>query len=325
MKCLFYFSFIPNYHGMRKILLLISCISILSCQAPTNTPTVTQPSTPKVVRSLATKKKGLTKKPNCLIKGKVLQDNSLWLSTQSVLVNIKADSSTFDKKFGESHRILSIYDANNCQPTLQLTLPINKSPDFPYYLADINYNHSSDLVAIKGVNTIYCLDVVTKKILPPLVPQFKTSRTAVDAQSGYILRLEHWEHFLIGYAQDQGAFVFDIKDGIAPVPVLPYAEFKNGETQYNSLFLLPSSDNSMQAIIPYYDWEEERFLINPLFKTPTQIQKNVIKSALNNRYLVLKGVEKTIGVDLKKRIKVALPSSIQTQEMKKIVEWMAQE
>ena len=308
---------------MRNFLLLISCISILSCQAPTTPPpTVNRTATtPKVVRSITTQK-ALKKKPNCLIKGKVLQDNSLWLSAQSVLVNITADSSTFDKKFGDSHRILSIYDTNNCQPTLQLTLPVNKSPDFPYYLADINYNHSSNIVAIKGVNTVYCLDIVKKKMLPLLIPQFKTARAATDAQSGYILWLEHWENFLIGYAQDQGVFVFNIEDNTSPVPVLPYAEFKSEENKFNSLFLLASSGNTFQAIIPYYDWEEERFLINPLFTSPTNLQKNIIKSALNNRYLVLKGTKKMIGVDLKKRYKVDLPADIQNLAMKKIIEWM---
>jgi len=308
---------------MRKILLLISYISILSCQPTTPPPTVNLPSptSSKVERNL-TAKKTIKAKPNCPIKGKTLKDNSLWLPAQSVLVNITADSATYDQKFGESHRILSIYDANNCQPTLQLTLPVNRSPDFPYYLADINYNHSSNIVAVKGFNSIHCLDVVTKKMLPTLIPQFKTARNSVDAQSGLILHLEHWEHFLIGYAQDQGVFVFNIKDNPTPVPVLPYAEFKRGTNQFNSLFLLSSSDNTLQAILPYYDWEAERFLINPLFNAPTQLQKNVIKSALNNRYLVLKGSEKTIGVDMKKRFKVDLPPDIQRQEVKKIIEWM---
>ena len=85
---------------------------------------------------------------------------------------------------------------------------------------------------------------------------------------------------------------------------------------------MPSSDNTLQAIIPYYDWESDRFLVNPLFKTPTNLQKNVIKSALNNRYLVLKGTNKTVGVDLKKRYKVDLPADVQNLDVKKIIKWM---
>jgi len=318
-----YFFFVAKHISMRKILLLISCISILSCQPPTPTPTVNlpTPTSSQVERTLTAKKTTKTK-PDCLIKGKTLKENSVWLPDQSVLVTITCDSSTFDKKFGDSHRILSIYDTNNCQPTLQLTLPVNKSPDFPYYLADINYNHASNIVAVKGFNSIHCLNVVTKKMLPTLIPQFKIPRKIVDAQSGLIIHLENWEHFLIGYAQDQGVFVFNIKDDSTPVPVLPYAEYKVGDNQMNSIFLLPSSDNTEQAILPYYDWEEERFLINPLFASPTQLQQNVIKSALNNRYLVLEGTEKTIGVDLKKRYKVDLPADVQNLEVKKIVEWM---
>ena len=125
---------------MRKILLLVSCISIVSCQQSTTPPptlNIPTPAAAKVERSL-TAKKAIKTKPTCPIQGKTLKNNSLWLPEQSALVTISSDSSTFDEKFGDSHRILSIYDTNNCQPTLQLTLPINRSPDFPYYLADIN-------------------------------------------------------------------------------------------------------------------------------------------------------------------------------------------
>ena len=314
---------------MRSLLLFFSLIGMLciSCETTTTVPDTTIPVTPlpKKASSRTALKQPKVSKPTCLLSGKVLAQNQVWLPDQSAIVCIAADSSTFDTTFGESHRLLSIYDARTCKPTLQLTLPVNKSPDFPYYLADKNYNNTSKIVAIKGATTVYCLDVVGKKMLPTLQPTFKINRPAIDAQSGTILRLELWEDFIIGYAQDQGIFVFKVTSATPPEAILPFAEYKKGDSQYNSLFLLPSSANKVQAILPAYDWEEDRLSINPLFKAPIELQQEVGKGALNNQYLVLREKEtaKAIGLDLKKGQKIDLPTELQSKEVNKIVAWMS--
>lgn len=265
----------------------------------------------------------LKQQQKCKVLGEVLEDNELWLKDQGKLICIMADSSTYDANLGMSHRILEVFNTYTCDLEVKLTLPINTSPDFPYFLADINYNNNSKIVAIKAAKTVYCFDLTTKKMLPLLTPAFKTKRPAADASSGTIIRLELWENFLVGYAQDKGAFVFDLGDSKMPKPVLPFAEFQLGETDFNSLFLLPSEANKYQAILPSFDWEEEVFSINPIFKAPLAIQTTVQKSALNNPYIVLREKEqnKALLVDMKKMKNKALPEAFSTKTTKEILTW----
>lgn len=267
--------------------------------------------------------KVLKQQQKCDINGEVLEDNELWLKDQGKLICMMADSSTYDPKFGMSHRILTIYDTYTCSVETKLTLPINTSPDFPYLLADINYNNNSKIVAIKAAKTVYCFDLTTKKMLPPLTPTFKTERAEADPSSGTIIRLELWENFLVGYAQDKGAFVFDLVNEKIAKPVLPYAEYQIGENNFNSLFLLPSETNKYQAILPHFDWEAETFSINPIFKTPLAVNTAVQKSALDNAYVVLreKKGNKALLVDMKAMKNKILPPTILDKTTKEILTW----
>jgi len=260
----------------------------------------------------------------CDIGGEVLEDNELWLKDQAKLICIIADSSTYDPKFGMSHRILEIFNTYTCDLETKLTLPINTSPDFPYFLADINYNNNSKIVAIKAAKTIYCFDLTTKKMLPPLTPTFKIKRAEADPSTGTIIRLELWENFLVGYAQDKGAFVFDLGNGKKAIPVLPYAEYQLGENSFNSLFLLPSETNEYQAILPSFDWDESVFSINPIFKTPLAINTTVQKSALDNAFVVLreKKENKALLVDMKAMKNKIIPSALLDKSTKEILAWV---
>lgn len=265
----------------------------------------------------------LKQQQKCEIAGEVLEDNELWLKDQGKLICIMADSSTYDATMGMSHRILEMFDTYTCELEIKLTLPINISPDFPYFLADINYNNNSKIVAIKAAKTIYCFDMTTKRMLPLLTPTFKTKRAEVDASSGMIIRLELWEDFLVGYAQDKGAFVFDLGEEGIPQPVLPYAEYQLGEDRFNSLFLLPSETAKYQAILPSFDWEEEVFSINPIFKEPLAINTTVQKSALDNPFVVLreKQENKALLIDMKQMTNKALPPNLLTKTTKEILVW----
>ncbi len=259
----------------------------------------------------------------CKIEGEVLEDNELWLKDQGKLVCIMADSSTYDANLGMSHRILEVFNTYTCKLEVKLTLPINTSPDFPYFLADINYNNNSKIVAIKAAKTVYCFDLTTKKMLPLLTPAFKTNRVVADPSSGTIIRLELWEDYLVGYAQDKGAFVFDLNGDKTPQPILPFAEFQLGETNFNSLFLLPSESDKYQAILPSFDWEEEVFSINPIFKVPLEIQTTVQKSALDNPYIVLREKEnnKALLVDMRAMKNKVIPEAFSTKTTKEILTW----
>jgi len=267
----------------------------------------------------------LKQQQKCKILGEVLEDNELWLKDHGKLVCIIADSSTYDPVLGMSHRILKVFNTYTCEIELKLTLPINISPDFPYTLADINYNNNSKIVAIKAAKTVYCLDLSTKKMLPLLQPSFSTKREEADPSSGTIIRLELWEDFLVGYAQDKGVFVFDIGNKPRPKPILPFAEYQIGENQFNSLFLLASETNKYQAILPNYDWDEEVFSINPIFNVPISINKDVQKSALDNQYIVLRqeneNPEKALLVDMKAMKNKALPPTLLNKTTKEILAW----
>lgn len=304
------------------LILLIACGETETSQNPTKiTIPKEQIGVPKEANQIAKKIKQQNK---CVISGEVLEENELWLKDHAKLVCIRADSSTYDKTYGMSHRILEVFDTYECKTEIKLTLPVNQTPDFPYYLADINYNNQSKIVAIKAAKTVYCLDLETQKMQPVLVPKFKTTRPEADASSGQIIRLELWEDFLVGYAQDKGTFVFDLKNPGQSKVVLPFAEYKLGENRFNSLFLLASANDKYQAILPVYDWEEEVFSINPIYKEPIAISTNIQKSALNNEFIVLRedNGKKALAIDLKNKKNIALPSALVNKSTKEILTWV---
>jgi len=316
-----------HFFYLIGFLFFISCTDTTTTSVPTDQPSNTQSRSIPKNKSLPKNTNQITKplkqQQKCKINGEVLEDNELWLKDQGRLVCIMADSTTYDPAYGMSHRILEVYNTYTCSVDLKLTLPVNKSPDFPYFLADINYNNDSKIVAIKAAKTIYCLDLETKKMLPLMKPAFKNTRESVDASSGNIIRLELWEDFLIGYAQDSGTFVFDLSPKSGPIPVLPFAEYKLSDTRFNSLFLLTSENKNAQAILPNYDWEEEIFSINPIFKTPVPINRDVQKSALNNQFLVLRQTDgkNALLVDMKARKNKTLPKELLNKTTKEILTW----
>ncbi|MFQ5448749.1 MAG: hypothetical protein ACE5FF_17635, partial [Saprospiraceae bacterium] len=269
-------------------------------------------------------------KPDCPVADHVLEGNMLWASRENLLVVIAASQETEDPDFGESHRLLEVYDGTNCQKIFRKILPVNISPDFPYYLSQITYNKVSRIVAIQGFNQIYLYHLGERKLMGPFAPEFMNERYAEDAQSGMIDRLEVWENYLIGHANGMGAFVFDLSSPAHPEPVLPLAEYEvEPGMLYNSLFLLHSANENdgSQAIIPSYDAEKEEFKVNPLFDKPRKIEQSLNPSFRNNRYLVLKEYtrpndSRPVAIDMGKRILVELPPSIAAKKATGIIAWM---
>ncbi|MCB0566051.1 MAG: hypothetical protein KDD01_16900 [Phaeodactylibacter sp.] len=263
---------------------------------------------------------------DCQVSGDILEGNQFWIREREILVVVKADSTTLDADYGPSHRILEVYDTKSCNRIERKVLPVDVSPDFPYYIADITYNNNSQLIAIHGFSFIYIYDVENRNLLPQLQPQYMAKRYGVDAQSGMIQRLEVWEKYLVGYARDYGSFVFDLSDKQDPKPVVAFAEYEVETQVFHSLFLL-ESQSGYQAIMPSYDYETDQFSINPAFESPIALNTDVPKSARNNRFLVLRQAneEKTaLAFDLKDRKTVTLPGNIATQQTKNILDWLKQ-
>ena len=299
---------------------LTSCQETATEQPPTQTTTQSD-----TVTSTITKKSPPTK--DCEISSRILDGNRKLVKDQNTLVCIVADDTTKDKEFGDSHRILEVYNTENCELIYKKILPVNISPDFPYQIADIIYNKNSNLIAIKGYGSVYCYDVKNQKMLEELVPEFLNERITADAQSGQIKHLEVWENYLIGFCQDVGAFAFDLSDVGTPKTLLPTAEYdlSDGEGEdFASLFFLKSeNENTFQAIAPNYDYDENQFNVNALFDVPKKMNINLPKSMSENRFVVLKTQDKNIfAIDMESQKKVNLPDDVKGKTTGEILSWL---
>jgi len=263
---------------------------------------------------------------NCEFPGEVLEDNQVWVQETNSVVAITADSTTYDTDLQTpSYRILTVLDAQTCEVKKREVLPINVSADFPYFLASINYNNTSNLVAIRGFNDFYIYDTRAQELSRPLSPEYKGERYMEDAQSGRILRLEVWEHYLVGYVEDKGAFVYDLTVPQSAKQIMPFSEYQMPNSLYSSLFMLESNGNESQALIPSYDFTEREFDINPLFEEPLALNTQVQKSALNNRYLVLRRQNQersAVVIDMETQKRIDLPADIATQQTQAILDWV---
>ena len=301
---------------------LFFCIS--SCKessnnasANTSTKNITEAKIPPITQPIPK----VEKKKECEIKGNILEGNQKIVDGKNTLVGIVAD------KKG-SHRKLEIYNTATCELIKSEILPINRSLDFPYLIADIIYNKNSHLVAIKGYGAVYCYDVENQKLMEALIPDFLNERIAADASSGKIKHLEVWENYLIGYAEDIGAFVFDLTETAHPKNLLSAAEFDLSEGEgedFASLFFLKSQNgkNTYQAIAPSYDYDNFKFQINPLFETPKDVNISIPKKDRGNRFIVLKMKDKNVfAVDMETQKNVALPDQIKNKTSKEILNWL---
>lgn len=312
--------------GFLKRIAFISFLffCIASCKESSNNATAntstkksTEVKTPQTTQPIPK----VAKKKECEIKGKILEGNQKIVDGKNTLVCIVAGEK-------ESHRKLEIYNTSTCELIKSEILPVNISADFPYLIADIIYNKNSHLVAIKGYGAVYCYDVENQKLMDALIPDFLNERIAVDASSGKIKHLEVWENYLIGYAEDIGAFVFDLTDTADPKNLLPAAEFDLSEGEgedFASLFFLKSQngENTYQAISPNYDYDNFQFQVNPLFKTPKNVNISIPKKDRGNRFIVLKMKDKNVfAVDMEAQKNVDLPNQIKNKTTQEILTWL---
>ncbi len=263
----------------------------------------------------------------CDIAGEVLEANQLWFREQNLLLCVVADSATYDENYGASHRILDIYDTGSCERIDRHVLPVNVSPDFPYYLAEVTYNSVNKLVAIHGFDRIYVYELSTRRLSPAMTPQYRNRRYGEDAQSGMILRLELWENYLVGFAEDYGAFVFSLEAPGAPEPVLPAAEYEVAAENYHQLFLLATNDGKYQGLLPSYDYDGPRFSVNPIFPDPAPLNPQLPPNVADNRYLVLRLQDEgrtPVAIDMATPQRVDLPADVRQQPTQQILQWLRQ-
>lgn len=207
-------------------------------------------------------KEDFVHKQDCDFGGEILPENKFLLRDLKRLVVLTTSDAN-------PSGVLEIYNSEDCSVVDKIVLPENLAPDFPYYLAEIMYNNQSKIVGIRGFNKFCLYDAEANKLSMAIAPKYLNERVAAgDAETGRVLRLEVWEDYLIGFAQGNGAFVYDLKNPLEPKPILPVAEYQLKDKSYSSLFLLPSEkkNETYQAIFPRYDEETQTFGIISLLK-----------------------------------------------------------
>lgn len=312
---------------LSPMVLLIALLMMVACTDPGTSSSSSTTSTPETSTSTLPEEDAppTLSPPECQINGEVLDGNRVWIKSPDVLAVIKADESTTTEELGPSHRILEILDGRSCEQKFQTTLPENTSPDFPYYIAEVQYNNVSNIIGIQGFYKVIVCDLEQDYKLTELKPEFFNEREYDDPQSGMVQRLEVWEDYLLGYAQDIGAFAFDLSDRNAPKAVLPFAEWQDPDnSRYHSMFLLPT-EGGVQAILPFYDAEEDNFMLYPLFEEPQQVSDQVTQAARNNQLLVLRKQDEgrtPIAIDLGARDLVDLPANVANKNTQEILKWM---
>lgn len=261
---------------------------------------------------------------NCTITGTLLDQNQVYLSDLDLLVCIKADSSTLDPDFGESHRVFEVYDTKNCSQLQRKVLPVNESPDFPYYLNEVELE-SGPMVVVRGFSGLYCFDPATRSLSNVVTPRYKDERYGEDAQSGAIRSVSAWDDYLIGFAKDFGTFSFDLEDKKAPKAVIPFAEHQGPDGTYHSLFMLAAEGEEMQVLIPFFDAASKSLDANPLLDNTMAISQNVAKNARDNRFLVLRAkddAQTALAFDLEKNEQIELPANMAAAKTQDILKWV---
>lgn len=259
---------------------------------------------------------------SCPLAGEVLPGNRFYSKPLGIFVALLADSSTRHSELGESHRILEVYDAASCERLQRTVLPVDQSPDFPYTLAQINYSSSVQLLAITGSTQFYLYDLAEQQLSEPVQPAFAQARYGVDAQSGHIVKLEVWENYLIGHAQDYGSFVFQMQPDLPPKAVLPLAEHERETQVFHQAFLL-ESDTGQQLLLPAYDRRSNTFRINPVFAKPVPLLADTKRTSGSRRFLLLREAtgQQPILLDLQTRQQLTLPNELLNSSDERILKW----
>lgn len=282
----------------RPLFLLLLSTFLVGCGVEPTTPNDTLSHSD--TSGVSTMGSGRPKDPQCAPGGKVLEGNKIWMPSRGLSAFLLADSTTADPAFGPSHRVVKLFKEPDCELLLHEVLPINFSPDYPYYFASVNYNNTVDLVAIRGFDKIHFLDLRDKKLLAPIQP----FPEAAEPTSGLIKKAELWEQYLVGYAESGGAFVIRLQQPNAPQQIKPIAAFTS-----DKLFLLPSDGEKYQAILPEYDYDNGQLMIHPVFKEPLTLDAKAFATSEDGQFLAIAAPERMVAIDLKLKQEVAIPDA----------------
>ncbi|MEM0993354.1 MAG: hypothetical protein AAGI49_09985 [Bacteroidota bacterium] len=261
---------------------------------------------------------------DCQIETEVYEGNQQWFRGQGVLVAITADESTFDESLGAGHRLLLAYDTEDCSEIFREVLPISVSADYPYYLTPID-SIKGELVGVLGSDRFFIYDVANNRLSKTLNPKFRSNRQYEDAQSGAIIGMETWGRYVIGYVEDGGSFVYNMTIPETPKQETAFAEYKQQDGSFAALFLLKEEGDEVQAVLPEYDLNKRRFSLNPLLEEAAEINQQINKNALNNRYIILRmqdGDRTPIAIDMETNKRVELPADIKTKPTQEILTWV---
>lgn len=264
------------------------------------------------------------KKLECEVEGNVLENNQKWFPERDLLVSIVADESTEDPDFGESHRLVRVYDSEKCEKIFEEELPVNLSPDYPYYLMNVD-SMDRRLVGILGSGMFYVYDMDNNKLSPQLKPQFKGERYYDDAQSGRILQMKTLGRYVIGYAEDIGTFVYNLTIPATPKQEKPTAEFMVSENDFSALFVLKADAEKEYAILPVYDANTRDFSLNMLTDSSSAINEQITKSAQDNRYIVLRKADEkrsAIAIDMQTKKRIELPEDVAVKNTQEVLAWV---
>ena len=212
---------------------------------------------------------------------------NFWIPKEQLWVCIVADDITRDMDFGDSYRVFDVYDTKNCRQIKRKVLPVNNSPDFPWYIFQNTYEEKNQVVCTSGFEFTFCYDVENRELLPRMKPDYLLPRTALDAQSGMPLSMAIYDRYLFGYAQDLGFFAYDLTNKKKVENFLPVAEYHlKKDNQFYPLFLIPVGNKKYQAVIPSIDMNNGAINISPLWKTPLIVDPVVAKNVQNNRFQI---------------------------------------
>jgi len=319
---------------MRKHIFLAifgGCLFLYSCKSDPNSSANTSKSA-KTIDTLSqlkslTNPSAIPTSHNCTVRGKMVEDNDFWIPEEQLWICIVADNITRDADFGDSYRIFDVYDTKNCSPLKRKVLPVNNSPDFPWYLFQNTYEEKNKVICTSGYEFTFCYDVENRELLPRLKPAFLLPRTALDAQSGLTLSMAIYDRYLFGFAQDLGYFAYNLTDKKNIKTFLPTSEYySKKENQFHSLFLLPSGDKTYQAIIPTLDINEGKISLSTLWKKPLIVDPLATKNVRNNRFQIFKDLgspnNAKVVIDLQKQQIVVLPAKILNASEEKIKDYL---
>jgi len=152
-------------------------------------------------------------KLNPVIDTKLLYQSPAFLSDATgKTIRIVADDTSYDEKFGESYRVLKVYQEINGEEreVSSRLLPVNASPDYRYNFADVYAKDQKEWVIIQGFYFFFLYDVVNDRLSEKIYPPKPKDFEAADAQSGRIISLSLKDKQLEGVAQDIGTFSMSI-------------------------------------------------------------------------------------------------------------------